>query len=44
MEHITIVDPEGQSIDRADLEPQPVAEAAPSESDEAPEASEESPA
>jgi trigger factor len=48
MEHVTIVDPEGQPIDRADLEPQPAAEAAPSDredggapADETPEASEE---
>jgi trigger factor len=49
MEHVTIVDPEGQPIDRADLEPQTAAEAASSDredggppADEAPEASEES--
>jgi trigger factor len=48
MEHVTIVDPEGQPIDRAELEPQPAAEAAPSDredggapADETPEASEE---
>jgi trigger factor len=49
VEHVTIVDAEGQPIDRADLEPQPAAEAVPSDREDGgapahdtPEASEES--